>query len=67
MEADGLRGGRLAGHQEWFGDSYGSYRDVTWDIEVALGITYELRGGRIGHVRVYVGHDRARDAVSSGG
>ena len=36
-------------------------------LEVALGITYEMRDGRIGHVRVYVGHDRARDAARTGG
>jgi hypothetical protein len=35
--------------------------------EVALGITYEMRDGRIGHVRVYVGHERALDAARSGG
>jgi ketosteroid isomerase-like protein len=83
----------FAGYQEWFGQSYGKYRDVEWRIdgveaagdrvlalvrvsgkpadddvilEVALGITYELRDGRIAYVRVYVGHDRARDAASSG-
>jgi ketosteroid isomerase-like protein len=83
-----------AGYEEWFGDAYGSYRDVTWRIEgievagdrvlalvrvsgtspddgvmleVALGISYELRDGRIAYVRVYVGHDRARDAARSGG
>ena len=33
----------------------------------ALGITYEMRAGRIGHVRVYLGHERARAAASSGG
>jgi SnoaL-like protein len=84
----------LAGYEEWFGQSYGNYRDVTWDIvgiegvadrvlalvrvsgkppdddvqlEIALGITYELSDGKIAHVRVYLGHERARDAASSGG
>jgi SnoaL-like domain len=84
----------LTGYEEWFGQSYGNYRDVTWQIvgteavadrvlalvrvsgkppdddvelELALGITYEMRDGRIGHVRVYLGHERARDAASSGG
>lgn len=84
----------FAGYEEWFGQSYGNYRDVTWrivdveavgervlalvrvsgkppdddtELEIALGITYEMRDGRIGHVRVYVGHERARDAASSGG
>lgn len=82
------------GYREWFAESYGSYRDVTWQIagvhlvgervvalvrvsgrpeddpvelELALGITYEMRDGKIGHVRVYVGHERALDAASSGG
>ena len=36
-------------------------------LEIALGITYELRDGKIAHVRVYLGHERARDAASSGG
>ena len=84
----------LAGYEEWFGQSYGDYRDVTWQIvgiepvadrvlalvrvsgkppdddvrlEIALGITYELRDGKIAHVRVYLGHERARAAASSGG
>lgn len=84
----------FAGYQEWFGQSYGTYRDVTWrivgiepagervlalvrvsgkpaeedvELEVALGITYELRDGRIAYVRVYLGHERAHDAASSGG
>jgi hypothetical protein len=84
----------FAGYEEWFGNSYGEYRDVTWQItgiealgdrvlalvrvsgkapdddvtlEIALGITYEMRAGRIGHARVYLGYDRARDAASSGG
>jgi ketosteroid isomerase-like protein len=82
------------GYEEWFGQSYGDYRDVTWRIEaveaagdrvlalvrvsgrpadddtkleIALGITYEMRDGRIAHARVYLGHERARDAASSGG
>jgi hypothetical protein len=84
----------IDGYREWFGNSYGEYRDVTWQIlgiepvadrvlalvrvsgtapdddvrlEIALGITYEMRDGKIGHVRVYLGHERARDAASSGG
>jgi hypothetical protein len=36
-------------------------------LEVALGITYEMRDGRIGYVRVHVGHERALDSASSGG
>ena len=84
----------LEGYQEWFGNSYGSYRDVTWtvdgvelvgervvalvrvsgkpaddpvELELALGVTYEMRDGKIGYVRVYVGHERALAAASSGG
>jgi ketosteroid isomerase-like protein len=84
----------LEGYREWFGNSYGNYRDVTWQIvgleavgdrvlalvrvsgkapdddvrlEIQLGITYEMRAGKIGHVRVYLGHERARDAASSDG
>jgi SnoaL-like domain len=84
----------LDGYLEWFGDSYGNYRDVSWQIvgiepvadrvlalvrvsgkapdddvrlEIALGITYEMRAGKIGHVRVYLGHERARDAARNGG
>jgi hypothetical protein len=37
--------------------------DVT--LEIALGIAYEMRDGKIGHARVYVGHDRARQAALS--
>ena len=37
------------------------------ELEIALGITYELREGRINHVRVYLGHDRAIDAARAGG
>ena len=45
----------------------GRPRDHPVDLEVAIGITYEMRGGKIGHVRVYVGHERAVDAARSGG
>ena len=82
------------GYQEWFGQSYGSYRDVTWQVmgvhmvgdrvvalvkvsgkppdddtvlELELGITYEMRDGKIAYVRVYVGHERALGAASNGG
>ena len=37
------------------------------ELTIDLGITYEMRDGKIGYVRVYVGHDRARAAASSGG
>jgi hypothetical protein len=36
------------------------------DDATRLGITYEMRAGKLGHVRVYLGHERARDAASSG-
>ena len=82
------------GYREWFGQSYGNYRDVTWQVigvhmvadrvvalvkvsgkppdddtvlELELGITYEMRDGKIGHVRVYVGHERALSAANTGG
>ena len=34
-------------------------------LELALGILYEMRDGRIGHARIYVGHERAREAALS--
>jgi hypothetical protein len=38
------------------------------ELEVQMGNTYELSdGGRIKHLRVYVGHDRAREAARNGG
>ena len=37
------------------------------DLEVQLGNTYELEDGRIKHLRVYVGHDRAVEAARAGG
>jgi ketosteroid isomerase-like protein len=37
------------------------------ELEVQLGNTYELEGGRIKHLRVYVGHDRAVEAARAGG
>jgi hypothetical protein len=45
----------------------GKPADDDIELEVSLGITYELCDGRIAYVRVYLGHDRARDAASSGG
>ena len=36
-------------------------------LEVSLGITYEMREGRIGHVRVYLSHERAIEAAANGG
>ena len=37
------------------------------DLELQLGNTYELEDGRIKHLRVYVGHDRAVEAARAGG
>jgi ketosteroid isomerase-like protein len=37
------------------------------DLEVQVGNTYEVEDGRITHLRVYVGHDRARQAAREGG
>jgi ketosteroid isomerase-like protein len=37
------------------------------DLEVQVGNTYEVEGGKISHLRVYVGHDRARQAAREGG
>jgi SnoaL-like protein len=37
------------------------------ELEVQLGNTYELEGGRIKRLNVYVGHDRARAAARDGG
>ena len=37
------------------------------ELEVALGVTYEMSDGKIAYSRVYVGHDRARDAARNGG
>jgi ketosteroid isomerase-like protein len=37
------------------------------DLEIQLGNTYELEDGRIKHLRIYVGHQRAVEAARSGG
>jgi ketosteroid isomerase-like protein len=36
------------------------------ELEVMLGNTYELRDGRISHLRVYVGHERALEQARGG-
>src|SRR4051794_324277 len=36
-------------------------------LEVACGVTYEMRDGKIARSRLYVGHDRACAAARSGG
>jgi ketosteroid isomerase-like protein len=45
----------------------GRPRGEELELTVQLGNTYEMRDGRIRHVRVYVGHDRAVSAARSGG
>jgi|tagenome__1003787_1003787.scaffolds.fasta_scaffold20683022_1 ketosteroid isomerase-like protein len=35
-------------------------------LEVQVGVTYEMRGGRIWRVRLYLGHDRALQAAAEG-
>lgn len=37
------------------------------DLEVQLGNTYEVENGRIKHLRVYVGHQRALEVARNGG
>jgi ketosteroid isomerase-like protein len=36
------------------------------ELTIDLGITYEMRDGKIAHVRVYLGHERAADAARNG-
>jgi ketosteroid isomerase-like protein len=46
----------------------GRAKDDPTELEVQLGSTYELADdGRIRHLRIYVGHDRAREAARNGG
>ena len=46
----------------------GRAKDDPTELEVQLGNTYELDGdGRIRHLRIYVGHARAREAARDGG
>jgi ketosteroid isomerase-like protein len=44
----------------------GRPRDEDLELEVQLGNTYELEDGRIKHLRVYVGHQRALEAARGG-
>lgn len=37
------------------------------ELAVQIGNTYEMRNGRIAHMRVYVGHERAVEAAREGG
>jgi ketosteroid isomerase-like protein len=43
----------------------GKPADDDVELELALGISYEMRDGRIAYARVYVGHERAREAALS--
>jgi ketosteroid isomerase-like protein len=45
----------------------GRPRGEELELTVQLGNTYALRNGRIAHVRVYVGHERAVEAARDGG
>jgi ketosteroid isomerase-like protein len=45
----------------------GRQRGDNVELTVQMGNTYELRDGRIAHVRVYVGHERAVEAARGGG
>jgi hypothetical protein len=36
------------------------------ELQVEMGNTYELEDGRIKHLRVYLGHERAREAARAG-
>jgi len=44
----------------------GRPKDEDIDLEVQLGNTYEVADGRIKHLRVYVGHERAVAAARGG-
>ncbi len=37
------------------------------ELEIQMGNTYEIEDGRIRHLRVYVGHERALEAAREGG
>jgi len=39
--------------------------EETW-LEIQVGVTYEMRGGRIWRVRLYLGHERALQAAADG-
>jgi ketosteroid isomerase-like protein len=41
----------------------GRARDDNVELEVHLGNSYELENGRIRHLRIYVGHERAIEAA----
>jgi ketosteroid isomerase-like protein len=45
----------------------GRPKDEDIELEVQLGNTYELAGGRIKRLNVYVGHERAVAAARNGG
>ena len=45
--------------------AFGKPPDDDVELELALGMTYEMRDGKIAYSRVYVGHERAREATLS--
>jgi len=45
----------------------GRERGDDTELRVAMGNTYELEGGRIKHLRVYLGHERALEAARGAG
>jgi hypothetical protein len=45
----------------------GRPKDEDLKLEVQLGNTYEIEDGRIKHLKVYVGHQRALEAARGGG
>jgi len=45
--------------------AFGKPPDDDVALELALGMTYEMRDGKIAYARVYVGHERARAATLS--
>ena len=45
----------------------GRERGDDTELRVAMGNTYELEDGRIKHLRVYLGHERALEAARAGG
>ena len=44
----------------------GRERGDDTELRVQMGNTYELEDGRIKHLRVYLGHERAREAARAG-
>jgi hypothetical protein len=44
----------------------GHERGDDTELEIQMGNTYEIQNGRIRHLRVYVGHERALEAAREG-